>query len=132
MENLLNKIKQESKRATLAGGFNLNLIKYTQKTGANQFLEIVLFNNFMPQVTLLTRVAQKSQTLFDNILINHYKCKCISGNITNSISDNLSFIIFKNFKENNITKNVNQTVFRDFNNFNIDAFERDLSAIDSY
>ena len=132
MENLLNKIKQESKRATLAGGFNLNLIKYTQKTGANQFLEIVLSNNFMPQVTLLTRVAQKSQTLFDNILINHYKCKCISGNITNSISDNLSFIIFKNFKENNITKNVNQTVFRDFNNFNIDAFERDLSAIDSY
>ena len=107
MENLLNKIKQESKRATLAGGFNLNLIKYTQKTGANQFLEIVLSNNFMPQVTLLTRVAQKSPTLFDNILINHYKCKCISGNITNSISDNLSFIIFENFKENNITKNVN-------------------------
>ena len=71
MENLLNKIKQESKRATLAGGFNLNLIKYTQKTGANQFLEIVLSNNFMPQVTLLTRVAQKSPTLFDNILINH-------------------------------------------------------------
>ena len=35
MENLLNKIRQESKRTTLAGDFNLNLIKYAQKTGVN-------------------------------------------------------------------------------------------------
>ena len=40
MENLLNKIKQEGKRTVLADNFNLNLIKYTQKTGVNQFLEI--------------------------------------------------------------------------------------------
>ena len=40
MENLLNKIKQEGKRTVLADDFNLNLIKYTQKTGVNQFLEI--------------------------------------------------------------------------------------------
>ena len=47
----------------------------------------------------------------------------------NFISDHLpQFIVFENFKENNITKNVSQTVFRDFNNFNMDAFERDLSA----
>ena len=31
MENLLNKIKQESKRTILAGDFNLNLIKYARK-----------------------------------------------------------------------------------------------------
>ena len=131
MENLLNKIKQESKRAILAGEFNLNLIKYAQKTGVNQFLEIVLSNNFMPQITLPTRVAQKSGTLLDNILINHFEYKCIFGNITSFISDHLpQFIIFKNFKENNITKNDNQTVFRDFKNLNMDAFERYLSAID--
>ena len=35
MENLLNKIRQESKRTTLAGDFNLNLIKYARKTGVN-------------------------------------------------------------------------------------------------
>ena len=85
----------------------------------------------MPQITLLIRVAQKSATLIDNIFINHFKYKCISGNITGFISDHLpQFIIFKNFKENNITKNGNQTVFRDFKNLNMDAFERDLSAVD--
>ena len=126
MEHLLNKLKQESKKSD----FNLNLIKYEQKTGAKQFLEIVLSNNFMPQITLPTRVAQKSATLIDNILINHYKYKCISGNITSFISDHLlQFIIFENFKENNIAKNYNQTMFTDFNNFNMDAFERNLNAI---
>ena len=130
MENLLNKMKQESKRTILAGNFNLNLIKHVHKTGVNQFLEIVLSNNFMPQITLPTRVAQKSATIIDNILINHYEYKCISGDITSFISDHLpQYIIFENFKENNITKNDNQTAFRDFKNFNMDAFERGLSVI---
>ena len=131
MENLLNKIKQESEKAILAGDFKLNLIKYAQKTGVNQFLEIVLSNNFMPQITLPTKVAQKSATLIDNILINHFEYKCISGNITSFISDHLpQFVIFENFKENNITKNDNQTVFRDFKNLNMNAFDKDLSVID--
>ena len=133
MENLLNKIKQESERTILGGDFNLNLIKYAQKTEVYQFLEIVLSNNFMPQITLPTRVARKSVTLtlIDNILLNDYEYKCISGNITSFISDHLrQFLIFENFKENNITKNDNQTAFRDFQNFIINAFERDLSAID--
>ena len=47
MENLLNKIKQESKRTILADNFKLHLIKCAQKTGVNQFLEIILSNNFI-------------------------------------------------------------------------------------
>ena len=107
MENL--------KRTILAGDFNLNLIKRAQKTGVNQFLQIVLSNIFMPQITLPTRVPRKSATLIDNILINHHEYKCITGNIS-FISDHLpQFVIF---------------VFRDFKNFNMDAFERGISAID--
>ena len=129
MENLLNKMKQESKRTILACNFNLNLIKHIHKTGVNQFLEIVLSNNFMPQITLPTRVPQKPATIIDNILINHYEYKCISGGITSFISDYPpQYIIFENFKENNITKNDNQTAFIDFKNFNMDAFERGLSS----
>ena len=56
--------------------------------------------------------------------------KCISCNITSFISDHLpQFIIFKNFKENNIITNGSQTEFRHFKNVNIDAFERDINAI---
>ena len=69
MKNPLNKIKQESKRTNLADDFNLNFIKYAQKMAVNKFGEIVLCNNFMwHQITLPTRVAQKSAKLIDNIL----------------------------------------------------------------
>ena len=83
-ENLLNKIQTEKKFSVLAADFNLNLIKYSKTTGINQFLEIILSHKFMPQITLPTRVAGRTATLIDNILINSYENKCISSNITTS------------------------------------------------
>ena len=44
MKNLLDKTKQERKRAILTGNFNLNLINNTQKAGTNQGSEIVQSN----------------------------------------------------------------------------------------
>ena len=99
--------------------------------GVNQFLEIALSNTSMPQVALPKRVARKSATLIDNMLINHYEYKFISSKVSSFISYHVpQFIIFENFKENNITKSYSQTVFKYFKNFKIDAFERYLSAID--
>ena len=99
LQNLLNKIQTEKKFSVLAGDFNLNLIKYSQTTGISQFLEIILSHNFMPQITLPTRVTGRTATLIDNILINSYENKCTSGNITTSVSDHLSqFLIIENFK----------------------------------
>ena len=99
--------------------------------GVNQFLEIVLSNNSMPQVALPKRVARKSAIIIDNMLINHYEYRFISSKVSSFISYHVpQFIIFENFNENNITKSYNQTVFKYFKNFKIDAFERYLSAID--
>ena len=99
LQNLLNKIQTEKKFSVLAGDFNLNLIKHSKTTGINQFLEIILSHNFMPQITLPTRVTGRTATLIDNILINSYENKCTSGNITTSVSDHLSqFLIIENFK----------------------------------
>ena len=76
LQNLLNKFQSEKKFSVLAGDFNLNLTQYSKTTGINQFLEIIFFHNFMPQITLPTRAA----TLIDNTLINSYENKCTSGN----------------------------------------------------
>ena len=67
LQNLLNKIQTEKKFSVLAGDFNLNLIKYSKTTGINQFLEIILSHNFMPQITLPIRVTGRTTTLIDNI-----------------------------------------------------------------
>ena len=99
LENLLNKIQTEKKFSILAGDFNLNLIKYSKTTGINQFPKIIFSHNFMPQITLPTRVTGRTATLTCNTLINSYKNKCTSVNITTSVSNHLpQFLIIKNFK----------------------------------
>ena len=99
LKNLLNKIQTEKKFSVPTGDFNLNLIKYSKTTSINQFLEIIFSHNFMPQITLPTRVMGRIATLIDNILIHSYKNKCASGNIATSVSDHLpQFPFIENFK----------------------------------
>ena len=80
MKQLFSKISLENKRSSIVGNFNLNLIKYRQITGVNQFLESMLTNNFIPQITLQTRIDQKSATFIHNIFLNYHEHQCISGN----------------------------------------------------
>ena len=46
MDTLLEKLTSENK--PIISNFNLNLIKYMQNTGVNQFLENIVSNNFIP------------------------------------------------------------------------------------
>ena len=97
MNTLLEKLTSENKPSIITGDFNLNLIKYMQNTGVNQFLENILSNNFIPQITFPTKA-----TLIDNIFTNSYKLDsiCLSGNITTYISDHLpQFLVIENLKQ---------------------------------
>ena len=102
MTTLLEKLTLENKPSIITGDFNLNLIKYMQNTGVNQFLEKILSNNFIPQITLPTRITEKTATLTDNIFTNSYNhnSNCVSGNITTYISDHLpQYLIIENLKQ---------------------------------
>ena len=48
MRNLLSKINHENKKSIIAGDFNLNLLKYTQKRGIHEILECLLHKNVVP------------------------------------------------------------------------------------
>ena len=100
-------------------------------TGINSFLEILLSHNFMPQITLLTRVTGTTATLIDNMLINSYENKCTSGNITASVTDDLSqFLIIENLqgKVQNI-KSSKATILV-YKNFKSESFQSDIKVID--
>ena len=83
-------------------------------TGINQFLEIILSHNFMPQMTLPTRVIGRTATLIENILINRYENKCTFGSITTSV-----FRI----------KNPKATI-RGYKNFDNKSFQSDIKKMD--
>ena len=120
LKNMLNAIHFENKITLFTGGFNVDLVNCNNKRGTYN-------RNFTPQITLPTKVTEKSATLIDNMFENNPSFLYLSGNITTSISGHLSqFIILENFKGNNLKRERISTTYRDFRYFNIDSFKRDL------
>ena len=103
-----------------------------KNTGVNQFLENFLSNNFISQITLPTRITEKTATLIDNIITNSYKhiSNCVSGNITTYISGHLpQFLIIENLKQPSFKQNP-PISFWDYKNFNKETFKTELSELD--
>ena len=130
MNTLFDKLAKENKPSIISGDFNLNLIKYTQNRGVNQFLENILSNSFIPHITLPTIFTKKSATLIDNLFRNNYEHNCVSGNITTYISGHLSqFLIIEDLKQTP-SKEIPTISFRDYKNFSDDAFKAEFSELD--
>ena len=110
--------------------FNLNLIKYTQNRGVNQFLENILSNSFIPHIILPTSVTEKLTTLIDNIFTNNHKHNYVSGNITTYISDDLPQLLIIEDLKQTTSKEIPTISFRDYKNFSDDAFKAELSELD--
>ena len=114
----------------LTGDFNLNLLKHAKSPGVSKFLENLLSHNFMPQITLPTRITEKTTTLIDNMLINNNILNCISGNITTSISDHLpQFIVLDSLLGTSTDVDSSQILYRSFKNFSEENFSNDITEI---
>ena len=126
LKSILNKIQTGKKFNVLAG----DLIKYSKTTGINQLLEIILSHNFIPQITLASRVTGRAAALIDNIFINSYENQSASGNLTTSISDHLpQFFIIENFKGQTYKIKNPKATIRDYKNFNSKSFKSDIKEI---
>ena len=83
----LIKANKEKKPVIVAGDFNIDLLKLNNDAFTNEYFDQLTDINFMPLITLPTRIASKSKTLIDNILFNQFSHGIVSGNINVSISD---------------------------------------------
>ena len=84
----------------------------------------------MPQITLPTRITEKTATLIDHILISNNVLNCISGNITTSISDQLpQFIVLTSLLGTLTDEDCSQILYRSFKNLNEENFSNDINEI---
>ena len=86
---LLENISKEQKFIFLSEDFNVNLLNYNEHNQANEFLDSLASNSFIPLILQPTRKASHSNTLLDNILLNLIDPDIISGNLSATISDHL-------------------------------------------
>ena len=84
----------------ICGDCNINLLNSNHASSSN-FTSMLLSENMIPQIILLTRITENSMTLIDNILvrmdINNIDTWCISGNLISWITDHLpNFLLYDN------------------------------------
>ena len=68
LNNLLEKISKEQKFVFLLGDFNINLMNYNVHNPANQFLDSLASNSFLPYILQSTRITSHSKTLINKYL----------------------------------------------------------------
>jgi len=60
---------QNYKHVTMAGDFNLDLLKIKENQQINSYFESILSHGYLPKITLPTRLTDTNGTLIDNILV---------------------------------------------------------------
>ena len=127
-------VPKERKQVFLLGDFNINLLNYNDHHPANDFLDSLAYNSFMPYILHPTRITSHSKTLIDNIFSNYISHEIISGNITATISDHLpQFSFVPNILSNPPTQKSNYYE-RDWSkfkqeNFILDYFDKDWADV---
>ena len=79
----------KAEEVVLMGDYNINLIQYENHPQTLRYLDTLLTNNFMPHITLPSRITNTSSTLIDHIHSNSKQGSFISGIIYSCISDHM-------------------------------------------
>ena len=127
---LLININKENKPCFLSGDFNMNLLSIDANSDTETFFDNLTENQFMPLITIPTRIANNSKTLIDNIYFNQFTNDIISNNLTVGISDHMpqfSIVSLDIHKINPKTRNIYRRVFKNFNNA---QFMNEINQID--
>lgn len=130
INQFLTNVSRENKPCYLSGDFNMNLLSIDDDAETERFFDSLTEKQFMPLITVPTRIAKTSKTLIDNIFYNQFSNDIISGNLTVGISDHMpQFCIIPtdSQKRNSTSKNVFR---RNFKNFDPIQFTQEINNMD--
>ena len=130
LNKLSENISKEQKSIFLLGDFHVNLLNYNEHNQTNELLECLASKSFISLILQPTRITSRSNTLIDNIFSNVIDTNVISGNLTATISDNLSqFAIIPNMFGNILGNKLN-IYERDWSKFDQENFILDYFSVD--
>ena len=112
------------------GDFNVNLLNYNEHNQANESLDSLASDSFIPLILQPTKITSRSNTLIDNVFSNVIDLDIISRNLTATISDHLpQFAIIPNMF-GNILGNKSNIYERDWSKFDRENFILDYLSVD--
>ena len=102
MEMVLENIENEKKLTIIAGDFNYNLFPVNQTKCSNDFENLMSSYGFFSMISKATRIQKQSETLLDNIFINHLSVYKSSGIIIEDLSDHLPIFLVNEPREKHV------------------------------
>ena len=133
LEKTLQKIDNECCNSLVCGDFNADGLKLDANKGTADFYNCLMTYNYVPSITLPTRITDTTITLIDNIFMKINKKnvndKVLSGNIYSDISDHLPNFITIQSHKSTFTENFQKKV-RIYGEKNIEKFVNRISNID--
>ena len=128
LKNILKIVQKENKKIVIMGDFNIDLLHYNNHNDTENFLNLMLQNLLIPQITGPTRINDNGNfTLIDNIFFSDPASAICSGNLLCQVSDHLPN--FLKFEHNNEIKD-EKTYKRDFSKYNPQKIKTDFQNLD--
>ena len=134
LDNTLSSItkNRDIKNCIVAGDINIDIARYYSFRPAEQYLDIMSQNAFLPCIQLPTRITDHSATLIDHIFLKQQKPmtdqEIICGNILSDITDHLPTFMLIYFPEKLPPKP--RPKVRVYNKLNKEKFANSLKNID--
>ena len=98
----MDTLNHDRTHKTITGDFKIDLIKFNHHTTTEEYLEMLLQNNFLPTILLPTRVTSHICTLIDHIYFStsKHRDQFLSGNLLTDMSDHFAnvFVLYSNKK----------------------------------
>lgn len=99
----LQNLESNNTDVIIAGDFNINLLKISDKPTISEYFDMLTSHSFYPKITLPTRLSNNNGTLIDNMLckLTETTLDTTSGVLINKLSDHQPYFTILN----NITFN---------------------------
>ena len=125
LEGIMNGLT--SYKTYILGDMNINLFNCDVHGQTEEYLNMIYSNNFFLLITKATRVTCHTATLIDHIYTNASPINITSKIITADISDHLPTFCVSDIQMN---RNKEKVYFRDYKNFNTEAYLSDINSFD--
>ncbi len=96
-------MSKENRKCIICGDININGLKIEKDDNVSSFFNKLLSNNYIPDITLPTRITDHSISLIDHILLKESNMICnkiTAGNIYNNITVHLPNFFFMEMHTN--------------------------------
>ncbi len=131
LERSIDILSKENRKCIICGDIIISGLKTEKHDNVSSFFHMMLSNNYIPHITLPTRITDHSISLIDHILLKEFNMVCnkiTAGNIYNNITDPLPNFIFMEMHRKNSHRIGERPKIRPYSDKNISTFKTLLSV----